>query len=157
MTTSEQQKFVIGDRAFYLVPITLGQLEHLLAVVTGLHIPDDPMGIVKALGGHLPKALACVLVPDGETPGAVVRKLDEPGGLDELAAFMRGEVSFEQAVEVASCFLDRNPIASVSAKLGSLAKKIGAAKVALPKLDGNPSMRSSQEETSASEPVSAKA
>lgn len=155
--TPEEQKFVIGDRTFYLAPITLGQLEHLLGVVTGLQIPDDPMGIVRALGERLPKALACVLVPDGQTPGAVVRKLDEPNGLEELSAFMRGEVSFEQAVEVVSCFLDTTPISSISSKLVMLAKKIGAAKTAVPAMDGKGSTPSCPAETSTKEPASAKA
>lgn len=158
MTTSEQKKFIIGDRSFYMVPITLGQLEHLLGVVVGLTFPPtpEPMAIVQTLADRLPKALACVLVPDGQTPGAVVKTLDA-GGLEELAQFMRGEVSFETAVEVAAFFFDVNPISSISSKLVVLAKQIGAAKTALPTLDGKPSTPSCPGETSASAPVSARA
>lgn len=155
---AEQKKFIIGARSFYMVPVTLGQLEHLVAVVAGLTFPatDDPMAIVTALSERLPKALACVLVEDGKTPGDMVRKLDEPEGLAELAAFYRGEIPFETAVEAAAFFLSVNPISSVSAKLSLLANTIGATKAAIVASGLNGSTPALREENSASEPVSAK-
>ena len=65
MDPSKEKNYEIGGRAFVQKPLVLGQVEQLLEALRDIPIPPEPtsMGMVLALAGRLPAALAVVLTP----------------------------------------------------------------------------------------------
>jgi hypothetical protein len=109
--------YEIGGNKFTQKALVLGQISQLLEVLKGLALPADmsPLGLVAALGGRLPKALAVVLNPDG-----VAIKDKDLAVLGEHIAF---EMEADLAIRVIDDFFDCNPLSSTLARLTDLVKR----------------------------------
>ncbi|HSW39898.1 MAG TPA: hypothetical protein VLL97_10440 [Acidobacteriota bacterium] len=112
--------YEIDGKTYVQRPLVLGQLRQLLGVLKGVTIPTalDAMGLVNALSGHLPRALAVVLTPAGISP----RDKD----IDALASEIEFAITPEQVFEVVDGFFGCNPLPSLLKRLGMVAGNITA-------------------------------
>jgi hypothetical protein len=149
--------YQINGQTYWQDTLVLGQAEHLTPLLDGLSMPDGNIQVViKAMGPKLYRALACVLVQEGQTQQDLVTALDQ-GKLEELAARHRNQCRWDVAVQVVTDFFDCNPVTTLPALLMSINRIMGSttAGVLLAAETLRPSMPSSVPETSASAPVSA--
>lgn len=115
-----EKKYDIGGKIYIQRPLVLGQVRQLLEILKGITIPADAdtLGMIEAVGGRLPKALAAILNPEG----IPLREKD----LDAIAAELEFAITPEQIFEVAEDFFDCNPLQSLLQKLGMAAGTITA-------------------------------
>ncbi len=118
----EERQYEIGGTTYIQRPLVLGQLRQLLKVMEGIYIPSslDAMGLINAMSGNLPTALAIVLSPRG----VAVRDKD----ITALTTEIEFAISLEQIVEVVEDFFDCNPLPSLLEKVimaaGSITKQL---------------------------------
>jgi hypothetical protein len=115
-----EKRYEIGGNTYVQRPVVLGQLRKLAPLVNGIVASMEPSatGLLAALGGKMPSALAIVLIEDG----ADVREVMEEERCKERASFFEWTVDSIIAIEVVSDFFECNRASLLSEKLGSLTK-----------------------------------
>jgi len=117
METPRTFQYEIGGRVFRQQKLVLGQVEHLGYVLDALEITLGDVGrILKALGGRLPQALGCVLIPDGMDRDKLVKALDEAREREQPAehvAFLRVHLEWDQAGRIVTDFFVCNPVTTI--------------------------------------------
>lgn len=112
--------YEIDGKTYVQKPLVLGQLSQLLAVLKDARIPVNTSvaGLMEALGGHLPDALAVVLTPEGQSP--------RDKNLMELSEELSFSVSLPTALQVIEDFFSLNPVSSLLERLTGGMLKITA-------------------------------
>lgn len=136
-----EKRYEIGGVTYVQRPVVFGQLRKLAPLISGIVAGMEPRatGLMAALGGKLPEALAIVLIEDG----ADVREAMEEERRKERASVFEWTVDSIIALEVVSDFFECNRASLLSEKLGSLTKQL----VSLTETS-KPSSSPSPEETS---------
>lgn len=100
-------------RTFIQWPVSAGQMEHLwTAIMEFVKAGENHEEFEKAylsLQKNIYKVMAVVLVPKGETRGDVIKRLDTPGGIDEMVKWFRENATPDQVEELVRDFFDLNP------------------------------------------------
>jgi len=106
--------YKIDGTIFVQMPLVLGQLRQLLAVLKNVEIPAvaDALGLIQAVGDRLPEALAVVLTERGQSP----RDKDLAALADRLAF----SVTPETTLQVVEDFFDCNPVSSLLERLAGV-------------------------------------
>ncbi len=111
--------YTINGKTYTQSPLVIGQVGRLLSELRGVEISSfDPIYMISAFGGRLPRILACVLVPDGQTPDAV--------DVDSLAAELFS-MSPATGLEVLDDFLDSADLESFFSHMTQIIAKIAPA------------------------------
>jgi hypothetical protein len=110
---TDSKTYSVNGKTYYQRKLVLGQIEPLIAFLEDVTFAElSAAGIVKALGGKLPKVLAIVVTPEGESP----RDKDVAALAETLAA----EMDIETALEVAADFLSFNPVSSIFGRINGI-------------------------------------
>lgn len=108
--------YTVGPRNYTLSPLVIGQVSRLLSELKGVEIfAFDALSLATAFGSRLPKILACILVPEGDSPAKV-----DTTALAELLFEMPADV----AMGVLDDFLSMVDLGSVSTRLTQILDKI---------------------------------
>lgn len=111
---SECKEYLIGGRTFRQMPLTCGQAEYLIPLFQDMELGDPqkltmPEIILKGKD-RLYAALTVLLIQDGESRADVIRRLDTPGGTDELVFFFRCELETPMLMKVINDFFAYSPL-----------------------------------------------
>lgn len=113
---SSEFKYTISEKVFIQKPLVLGQLAALSGIIDGLSLAGgSSTSLISALGDKLPKALACVLVPEGVKPKEV--NLEE---LEDIFYYC----DTMTAIQVIEDFFVCNPIALILEKISGKIEKL---------------------------------
>jgi len=113
----QEHKYEINGKVYSQRPLVLGQVDPLVKLMETITITElNPMGLIRTLGEHMPRAMAIVLIPEGQK----VRDKN----IDELEAEFANEMDVDTALEVAADFLSCNPVSSISQKIRQLVVKM---------------------------------
>lgn len=98
------KSYVINGTTYTQSPLVIGQVARLLPALQGVVLPSlAPIALLSALQDRIPAILACVLVPEGETPSdALIDLLQEE--------FTSWTMPAATVLEVICDFLDCNPL-----------------------------------------------
>lgn len=109
----ENKTYTVNGKTYCQRKLVLGQIEPLIAFLEDVTFDDlSAAGIVKALGGKLPKVLAIVVTPEGVSP----KDKDVAALAEEFAA----EMDIETALAVAADFLSFNPVSSIFGRINGI-------------------------------------
>jgi len=101
------------ERVFIQWPVSAGQMEHLwTAILDFVKAGENKEAFDAAfhtLHKNIYKVMAVVLVPKGETRADVLKRLDTPGGIDDLMSWFRVNATPDQVQELVQDFFDLNP------------------------------------------------
>jgi hypothetical protein len=107
--------YVIDGVTYHQRPLVLGQLEQLITTLDSLQLYDfTAAGIVTALGPRLSRALAVVLIPDGQS----VRDRN----LGDITEQIANGCDLDTAIQVVADFFTCNPVASYVERLTGMAE-----------------------------------
>lgn len=108
-----KKTYTINEKKYTQQPLVIGQLARLLTELKGVRLVDlSPLGLISSFGAHLPRLLACVLLPEGKSPQEV--------DLDDLEKELF-DVNLDQAMEVIADFLSMADLGSLLAKVAKMA------------------------------------
>ena len=114
-----EKKYVIGGKTYIQRPLVLGQIIPLMSVLEGIVITRlEAASILMALGPQLSRALAVVLIPEGNDPAEK--------DVDALASEFERDMSFETALEVAADFLSFSATSSLFEKMSAFTGSLRA-------------------------------
>lgn len=103
-------KYVIDGKTYEQRPLVLGQLALLVELLENKDIADmTPYALMRAFGDSLPRCVAVILIPDGES----VKGRD----IDAIEEIMRYHMDIDTAMQVVTDFFICNPLPSISGKL----------------------------------------
>jgi len=114
--------YEIKGKKYSQKKLVLGQMAQLIELLDGVRIEQAGVtGMLKAIGGKLPMALAICLIPEG------CASIGEKNNL-AIAVDMQ-EAEIDQAIEVVGDFLSCNQLSSLLEKLGALAERVAVESV----------------------------
>jgi hypothetical protein len=71
MSTPNTKTYTINGKSYTQSLLVIGQIPRLMELVVNLPIHSNPLVMINTWGPKLPQVLACVLVPQGQTPDQV--------------------------------------------------------------------------------------
>lgn len=109
----EEKVYDVGGKKFVQRKLVWGQAKQLIKEIEGVELPSDfvPKDVIKVLETKLPKLIAIVLIPEGESARA---KNNEA-----MLEFFEWEMSLDQTMEIIEDFFVCNPIPLWLDKVGS--------------------------------------
>jgi len=109
----EKFEYEIGGKKYIQKPIVWGQIRQLKNILPRIGVQALTIeGVMFALGDQLAKAIAIVLIPEGENP--------KDKDIDALAEEIEFSLDPETILRVIEDFFDCNPIVSLSRKLNGM-------------------------------------
>jgi hypothetical protein len=110
--------YTINNTKYTQSPLVIGQVSRLLSELQGVTFASlAVMSLVAAFGEKLPRLLACVLIPEGQTPAQV--KID---ALSEQLF----DAPIDTTLEVLADFLEMAALESISERIRQIVSKVTA-------------------------------
>lgn len=109
----DDMKYEIGGKTFIQKRLVWGQAKQLIKEIEGVELPSEytPKDILKILEAKIPKLVALVLIPEGES----IRSKNTEAMLE----FFEWEMGLDQTMEIIEDFFVCNPIPLWLEKMGS--------------------------------------
>ena len=109
----EVKKYIIGEKPFIQKKVVWGQAKQIIKEIESVELPSSytPKDVLRVLESRIPKLIAIVLIPEGQTA--------KTKNNDEMLEFFEWEMSIEQTVRIIEDFFVCNPIPSWLDKVGA--------------------------------------